>query len=229
VANPIIRSFCNACGRETDHDIVWKDSSSVVDPNGDVVETRYSAVRCRGCAECAIREEQWYSEVPHHPGEEELTEVTYRPARLWRRVPDWLPSLQDFDPDLKGLLDEVYSATNDGQVRLLSMGVRSALDHVMIRILGGDVGSFEAKLDQMMERGHLTQKQRENLSIVIDAGSASTHRGFKPSRVLLDEMLTVMESIIRDHYVTGPMLETAKAMIPPRPARRRQSRLSDTN
>jgi hypothetical protein len=225
VVEPLTRSFCNACGRETDHDVVWKDSSSAEGPNGEVAETRYLAVRCRACAEFAIRIEQWYFDyIPDPDAEEKLTGVTYRPARLWRRAPDWLPSLEELDPDL--LLDEVYSATNDGQVRLLSMGVRSALDHVMIKILEGDVGNFDAKLDHMVKRGHLTQKQRENLGIIIDAGSASTHRSFKPPRQLLDEMVTVMEGIVREHYITSPMLATAKTIIPPRPPRRSASDVS---
>jgi hypothetical protein len=143
--------------------------------------------------------------------------IEYEPSRLWRRPPDWITYLLAHDPDLKGLLDEVYSATNDKQVRLLSMGVRAALDHVMTKILGADMGSFPAKLDEMVRRNHITSKQRENLAIVIDAGSASTHRGFRPPRQLLDEMLAVMESIIRDHYITGPMLMTAKTLIPPKP------------
>jgi len=69
----------------------------------------------------------------------------------------------------------------------------------------------------MVKRGHIASKQRDNLETVIDAGSAATHRGFKPAQDLLDEMLTVMESVIRDHYITGPMLKTAKTLIPPRP------------
>jgi hypothetical protein len=141
----------------------------------------------------------------------------YEPPRLWRRAPDWLRSLHDDDPDLKELLDEVYSATNDKQVRLLPMGVRSALDYVMTKILGADLGTFSAKLDEMVKRGHIASRQRDHLETVIDAGSAATHRGFKPAQDLLDEMLTVMESVIRDHYITGPMLKTARTQIPPRP------------
>ena len=112
---------------------------------------------------------------------------------------------------------QVWRATNVEQVRLLSMGVRSALDHVMEKILGADMGSFSAKLNEMVKRGHLTSTQKDNLETVIDAGSASAHRGFRPSQDLLDEMLAVMESVIRDHYITGPMLKTAKTLIPPRP------------
>lgn len=87
----------------------------------------------------------------------------------------------------------------------------------MTRILGGDAGGFEAKLDEMVKQDHLTPKQRENLAIVIDAGSASTHRGFRPPRQLVEEMVIVMENVVREHYVTGPMLKTAKIQIPPRP------------
>ena len=121
--------------------------------------------------------------------------------------------------DLYGLLIEVYSAANDEQTRLLSMGVRAALDSLMTKVLGGDAGPFERKLEMMVEEGHLTNKQKENLSIVIDASSASSHRGFQPPRQLLDEMMAVMEIIVREHYITGPMLETARTQIPPRPPR----------
>jgi hypothetical protein len=130
-----------------------------------------------------------------------------------------LTAIEAVDPDLYHLLLEVYSAANDEQTRLLAMGVRAALDLTMIKVLGGDGGSFERKLEMMVEAEHLTAKQAENLSIVIDAGSASSHRGFNPPRELLDEMVGVMESIIREHYVTGPMLGTARALIPPRPPR----------
>jgi hypothetical protein len=44
-----------------------------------------------------------------------------------------------------------------------------------------------------------------------------------PPKELLDEMVTVMEGIIREHYVTGPMLETARTRIPPRPPRQKSS------
>jgi hypothetical protein len=69
----------------------------------------------------------------------------------------------------------------------------------------------------------ISTKSQRWAETVIDAGSASQHRGFKPSQDLLDEMLAVMESIIRAHYITGPMLETAKTMIPPRPPRLRKT------
>jgi len=127
------------------------------------------------------------------------------------RPPTWLNALEEVEPDLKALLEEVYSATNDKQVRLLSMGVRAVLDHVMTKILGADVGGFEEKLKHMVKNDHLTKKQKDNLEIVIDAGSASTHRNFKPPEALIKQMVAVLENLIHEHYVTSPMLETAKS------------------
>jgi hypothetical protein len=214
------RSFCNKCGHDTDHDVVWEDSWGDESPSQDLFKIEIQTLQCRGCRECAILKQVWEVSTI---GSSELIEQTYEPPRLWRRAPNWLPSLASLDDDLNELLYEIYSATNPAQVRLLAMGVRSALDYVMAKMLEADVGSFNDKLDRMVEREYLTPQQRDNLEIVIDAGSASQHRGFKPSQDLLDEMLAVMESIIRAHYITGPMLETAKKMIPPRPSRPRKT------
>jgi hypothetical protein len=223
MADNTISARCNSCMRDTEHDVVWEDKTLVDIPDGSGLVTKVRAIRCRGCRECAIRgEEIYFDGIPDEWADAPEPTITfYSPPRLWHRPPDWIQSLEESDPDLKGLLDEIYSAANDSQIRLLSMGVRAALDHLMIRILGGDVGGFEASLDALVAKQHLTSKQKDNLAIVIDAGSASAHRGYKPTQDLLEQMLAVMERLIHEHYITGPMLETAKTQIPPRPPRQR--------
>jgi hypothetical protein len=149
----------------------------------------------------------------------DLLEITYDPPRKWRRAPDWVEQLEAVDGDLKALLDELYEATNDAQPRLLSMGVRAVLDQVMVAIVG-DVGTFEQKLAKMVADGHLSANQRDMLETVIDAGSSATHRGFRPPRNLLLEMMVVMEGIVRDHFITRETLLQLKRLIPPKPPRR---------
>jgi hypothetical protein len=129
-----------------------------------------------------------------------------------------LSDLEQVAPEIADILSEIYLATNDNQVRLLAMGVRTALDNVMTQIVG-DVGDFPTKLRAMVNASHLSQRQSEMLETVIDAGSATAHRGFKPPRDLLHEMINIMETVIRDHYLTGPMLKNMKAIVPPRPPR----------
>src|SRR5262245_31213288 len=112
MATSIRRCFCNPCGRETDHDVVWRNVRSAQSPSEDFFEIELLTLQCLGCKECTMLER-----VRELSGFDEVTE-RYEPPRLWRRAPNWLRSLQDDDPDLKGLLEEVYSATNDKQVRL---------------------------------------------------------------------------------------------------------------
>lgn len=117
------------------------------------------------------------------------------------------------------MLDEIYQAAHDGQSRLMSIGVRAALDQLMTGIIG-DIGSFEQKLDRMVADGFFSPRQKDMLALVIDAGSAATHRTFRPPLPLLEQMVVVMETTIRDHYITNPMLDTLRTMIPPKPPRR---------
>jgi len=218
----IIRSTCNICGHETDHDVLHQENTSVEDPSGGWLVTRQYALSCRGCHDRHLRAEERYFHVPTELDDDEVTPtVTFQPPRLWRRAPDWIDQLDEVDADLGDLLKEIYSATNDGQTKLLYMGIRTALDHLMSRMLGGDIGGFEQKLSAMVTQGHLTATQKQNLEIVIDAGSASSHRGYRPPRELIKSMLVTMEGLIQNYYITGPMLQTARAQIPPRPPRHR--------
>lgn len=220
----VLRSLCNLCGRETDHDVLTEETVADEGPNGEARGTNRYVLRCRGCHDFSLRTDQWFHDgVPSEDTETTITATSFQPPRLWRRPPDWLNDLQSSDVDLHGLLEEVYSAANDSQVRLLSMGTRAALDHLMNVVLGGDYGSFEGKLALMVSGGHLTADQKESLEIVIDAGSASTHRGYKPARQLIQAMLMTMEGLVQNHYITGPMLKTAKANIPPRPPRQKRA------
>ena len=208
------QAWCNSCGRETQHKIIHTEEYPAENKETVTQTRKIDVLHCRGCKEFSIREE--ISELILG-SKNTQSQISYAPPRLWRQPPTWLVELHLIDPDLKGLLEEVYLATNDRQSRLLSMGVRAVLDRLMTLVLNGDVGNFQIKLDEMVKMGKLTPNQADNLKIVIDAGSASSHRGYNPPRTLIEEMVIVMENLVREYYVTGPMLKTARQKIPPRP------------
>jgi len=220
----IRRTWCNSCFSETEHDVVHGEETVAAQADGSRSPAETTVLRCRGCRSFVLRRETPPPHIGTEGGDESdrVTETTYQPPRLWRRPPEWLAKLDvhgENTLELKALLAEVYSATNDQQFRLLAMGVRAALDNVMTYIVG-DLGSFERKLDAMVAQGHLSKDRKEMLSTVIEAGSAAAHRGFKPPRDLLEHMVTAMEDVIGGHYITGPMLQQLRQHIPPRPSRR---------
>lgn len=62
--------------------------------------------------------------------------------------------------------------------------------------------SFKDKLKKMLEQKYINQKQFELLDTVIEAGNAAGHRGFRPEKEMLDNLLMVVEDIISLEYKT---------------------------
>lgn len=208
------RCWCNQCLKPTDHDVLHVASYDEADEENFDWKTMSYTLRCRGCGDTCLREE-----ITGDVIDADNPQVRYKPRRLWARPPSWVGKLWQVNPGLSDLLDEVYSATNEHQTRLLAMAIRTALDYAMNNIVG-DMGGFEEKLQEMVAQGHLSANDQKNLAIVVDAGSATSHRGYKTSdRAHLQEMLTVMENVIRNHYITGPALLAMRKTIPPRPPR----------
>lgn len=200
--------WCNTCFRDTFHDLLLEQDHRQEQGSQNSGKQRSATVRCRGCRTWSIRHEDQPAGATQA--------VRVEPPRLRWRPPEWLSQLREIAPEVVERLNEIYLAANDRQYRLLSMGVRSGLDHVMLQIVG-NIGSFQKKLTAMQGQGYLSSQHRDMLGTVIDAGSAAAHRGYVPPRDLLQAMLTVMESVIRDHYITEPMLRQMKQHIPPRP------------
>lgn len=198
---------CNTCGRETVHYCeANRTYTRMLD--GKEIDVFIEFLYCAGC-NTPTTTKMIYDNFGN-------PRTNYYPPRLWLTFPQWMEQLESRDPTLYELLKEIYSAANDKQFRLLAMGVRTALDYTMTSIVG-DIGGFERKLEKMVSQGHLTPDQSDMLATTIDAGSAASHRGFKPPKDLLEQMLSVMDMIIRQHYITKPMLARLKVNIPPRP------------
>lgn len=204
---------CVKCFVDTVHEVLLETTESDVTPDDISWITTTKIIQCGGCKQISIREEFECSE--YTPGG---TIITYHPPRVKRRKPDWIDKLEDHAPDLVELFIEIYAAANHRHHRLLAMGIRSVMDQVTTRLVG-DIGGFEQKLDALVDEKIISEVQRALFDTVIDGASAAAHRGYKPPWDLLENMLTLMEFIVNQTYISGPMLEAARKHIPPRPPR----------
>ncbi|WP_436872514.1 DUF4145 domain-containing protein [Acinetobacter haemolyticus] len=99
------------------------------------------------------------------------------------------------------LFFEIISAWDKGLFILSLTGIRTLLDRYIVKLVG-DVGGFKAKLNKMLDEKHINKKQHELLNIIIEAGNAASHRGFKPTKDMLDNLLQVVEDIVALEYKT---------------------------
>jgi hypothetical protein len=131
---------------------------------------------------------------------------------IQRQKPDWFKKLPE---PPRALLGEIYSALTIDLRALPAMGVRAAIDIVCVKLVG-DVGAFEKKLDQLRERGYISDVERSILSVAIDTGSASAHRGHVPTGDDLATLLDIVEHLLQAHYVLPQAAEKMKANTPQR-------------
>ena len=130
-----------------------------------------------------------------------------------RQKPDWFDQLPEHPRDL---LAEIYSALTLDLRALPAMGVRAVIDVVCVGLVG-DTGTFEGKLELLKEGRHISETERSILSAAINAGSASAHRGYVPSRDDIVTLLDIVEHLLRAQYVLPAAAEKMKSNTPSRP------------
>lgn len=129
-------------------------------------------------------------------------------------LPAWTHDLEEAD---MVLFWEVYTAMTQGLCTIAMMGVRAIVDRFANKALG-DIGGFEKKLNSLKELGHISSFQHEQLSIVVEAGNAASHRGITYTRDHVRASLDVVESLlVRERF--GDAVEKLRKATPLRDKR----------
>ena len=131
--------------------------------------------------------------------------ISYWPAQSKRQKPDW------FDPtigilaenctELETSLVELYVALDNDILIFSAIGIRTCFD-IASELLGVDPKKpFTAKIDQLIADKHIRESDRERLETLVEAGSASAHRGWRPKVGEISAMMDVLEHFISDAFV----------------------------
>lgn len=223
----ITQAHCNGCGRATNHDTIaverqdWGEGEL---PGYDL----YEMLRCRGCGTITTRHTIQFGD-----GGVGGIAIRYYPPAVGRRMPTWVtpvhtqhvlvPSAESsptptVPAPICGLMREVYEAIENNSRRLPAMGVRAALESVMIDKVG-DNGTFTANLDAFQNAGYLSLRQRGHLDVLLKAGNATIHRAWVPSDEDIVVLLDIAESVIEAAYLHDKPTDSLSRKIPLRPPR----------
>jgi hypothetical protein len=191
------RFVCNHCSRKTLH---WPISSGAVGKEpikGKGNEYSYQSFNVMECPDC--KSVTLCIDTRIHPGSGDsyIEKTDYYPPRLTRERPSWFRKI---DPQLKKLLEEIYKALDCSLLFVASIGIRTVLDKMIVDRIG-DVGSFKNKVNRLEEKGIIDSEEKELLFAIIDVGSASAHRGFKPTKKIITQMTDIMERMLYRIYI----------------------------
>ncbi|MEX2234701.1 MAG: DUF4145 domain-containing protein [Cyclobacteriaceae bacterium] len=216
--NEPIKTACYNCARETVQDILFQDHE--IGPReiifrteeGDKSESAWEVVadiwvvsKCRGC------ERINFKHILRYSPERETDQTFYFPKNSIRRAPNWIVKLP---MKYAEILQEIYVALNE-QLFILSLtGIRTLLDVFIVSKIG-DPGTFKQKLNKLVSDGIITTSKAKVLETTIDAGNASAHRGYKPDKDTLFEILDIVENLLQSEIVDRAA-EQIRQKIPPR-------------
>ena len=141
----------------------------------------------------------------------------YWPAAVSRQRPNWLEKIGAAERDLGKLLEEMYAAL-DNDLRVLSaIAARTVFDRASKLLRVDPAMGFKEKLDRLGATGRISPDEKEILQVLVDAGSAAAHQGWRPNVDELSTMIEVVESFLHRSLVLGDGIEKLKASVPGRP------------
>ncbi|MCD6199174.1 MAG: DUF4145 domain-containing protein [Deltaproteobacteria bacterium] len=187
------RFICRICQRETGH---WPIANGQVKGSekklkrGESSFKTFQVVQCKDCGTTT-----YCIDTKIHPGSmigDSYTKNTeYFPPIPLRIKPEWYSYLTE---NYQAILDEVYVALDNSLSFLSSTGARTALDQLIIEKIG-DIGDFKTKVKKMVANKIIDETESAMLLAVIDAGSASAHRSYRPDNERINHMMDILEAI----------------------------------
>jgi hypothetical protein len=222
-----LKGDCPKCGKDRRAAVVGhhkKEEEFDLGYGKEWACSEYRIMKCLGCEEVYFQTRSLCSLEWDHDsdGNMELTpRISYWPRHSRRERPRWR---YDVLPEgLNLLLAEVYSAVEADALRLAAMGIRAAIELVMVERVG-DMGTFAKNMDAFQARGYLSIRQRGTIDTILEAGHATTHRSWRPSQDDVNTLLDVTEGLIADIYVHEKRASDLEGTLP-----RRQPRTPSAN
>jgi len=185
--------MCRTCQRETGH---WPIANGEVKGSYKKLEREEASVQTfqvMQCKDCGAT--TYCIDTRIHPGslmgDSDIQKTDYFPPLPLRTKPAWYSSLPE---SYQTILAEVYQAIDNSLFFLSSTGARTALDQLIIEKIG-DAGNFKDKVDKLVANKIIDDTEGVMLLAVIDAGSASAHRSYRPDQDKINHMMDILEAI----------------------------------
>lgn len=219
----IEKAHCNNCQHETNH---WIRATH--HEKGQHEEwliwwsNTFSVLQCCGCDEVRFQRAEQFSEDMDHQqtlsGEWEPyypVKKSYYPPAKWRHPPRWASALLEKDEALSRIHDEVYTAIQSDSRFLAGAGSRALIERVLSYTVGEE-GTFGARLRLLAQKGFIAGTDVETIETALEAGHASAHRGWIPSREAIETVMNIVENLIERVYILSDSAKSLRPKIPSR-------------
>lgn len=212
----IVKTYCYNCQKDTNQRILFNDFEVVPqeilwrNDEGDQGPSMWTNVgniwllsKCMGC------EKINFKFILRSSPDKTTDRIFHYPLKLIREVPCWIMNLPK---KYLEIAQEVYASVNNELFILALNGIRTLLDVFVVEKVG-DVGDFKQKMKKLVCDGIITSTKAKVLEAAIDAGNASSHRGYKPEKEILFKILDIVENLLHSEIIDR-QVDTIKQKTP---------------
>ena len=215
-ARTVVKGHCPRCGPDRKAFVRGRHSVAWAEDDGTAAKDTGMILECCGCETVYFRRDFWFSEWGD-PMMYGGTQTTYWPSPVQRDQPKWLVSIER---KLRELLGEMYLALDHDLRVLAAIAARTVIDSAS-ELLGVDTAArFGDKLKDLQDRGKISADERGVLQVLVEAGNAAAHRGWRPQVDELSTMIDVVESFLHRSFVVGGGIKKLRKSVPSKPERK---------
>ena len=192
---------CTECNRPTSHDILHTEEvSEYTEETGEHWGASYHIVRCRGCGAMSFAEVSWNSEEMDFEGQP-LFKTNLYPSRGVRKP---IEGVYYLPKKVRLVYMETLAALSNKAPILAAIGVRAVVEAICADKNSAG-GNLEAKIDRLVQEGHLAASQADFLHLQRFMGNAAAHEIEPPDRTEFEAAVDIAESLLKTLYIL-PML-----------------------
>ncbi len=199
-------AHCRQCGGNRTHKVLAKEKRPWGDQDVFGCETWF-ILECAGCHTIGSAHEEWNSEEYDYDDEgniESLTRITQYPPSSTRQKPDYgfdlFCALSNDELWIDHLHGEIYAALGLKSFSLAAMGIRTIVDYI-VTSKSGEESPFPIKVKRLLDSGEISELHSDSLIAAFEMGSATDHRGHRPSESDTFLMLDIAEALIVRFYI----------------------------
>lgn len=187
---------CITCHRPTSHDVVREYHFLQGDEDDLLYYRGYNIIRCRGCHTVSFAEAYGMNDDRDQLGEPIRT-VTLYPSRTAGRKP--IEAASYFPPKVQRMYLETLQALNVEAPVLATVGMR-ALTEAICLDRGCVNGTLADKINELVTKGELAQKQADFLNVHRFLGNDAAHEMLPPPADEVIVALDILENLLRTIY-----------------------------
>lgn len=192
------RFYCKTCQRDTNHDLLYDESESMLQDNGSKIWKCYETIRCLGCGTISLHYSECHTENSDPHSHLLSAKSQYFPKDRFFRNP--IEDVQKLPVSTQNIYFEVLSALNEDLPILTAIGLRVLIESVCRERAYTWTNLYDG-IENLSVDGILSFTQVEFLHACRFMGNTAAHEIAAPSKKQLLDALDIIETLLTTMYV----------------------------